>query len=530
MFNLTARDRLAMTTGSILLLLIALQYLLGIAAPSNIAALINGRIWLNVDILGLIASTGVLAYVGCAGPALKSAPAPVAAEPNAVEKFRMIRRDPLTGLANRRMFDDLAGEHLMIDEPCAVLLLDLDGFKRLNDQFGFRFGDALLQQVGDRLRATVANANFVAHLFSDEFAILAPGQPASEDADALALHLLRALETPFSHDGVSVQVSASIGIAKAPIHGRHVTSLMQAATHALRAAKNAGRGAWRVYNTTMQDSNAALRDELPAAIANGQIVPYYQPIVDLESRNMVGLEVLARWHHPTRGVLTPEDFIDLAETEGQLCNITVSLLQQVARDSAHWPEALSFAFNIVPNQLRDLVTFALTQPDLPTLPCHRIEVELTENALIQDLEATREAVAVLHSRGVRVVLDDFGAGHGNFHHLRGIPFDRIKIDKEFVVDVLTDRRAEICVRSIVEASRMLGIDVTAEGVATPEIAARVNALGCRLVQGSLFSMPVPPEAVPGLITRFGATTRRAEVRDCPFGLQCIEPQDRLAAD
>jgi EAL domain-containing protein (putative c-di-GMP-specific phosphodiesterase class I) len=254
---------------------------------------------------------------------------------------------------------------------------------------------------------------------------------------------------------------------------------------------------------------------LPAAIARGEIVPYYQPIVDLETSQVAGLEVLARWNHPSRGLLLPRTFVDLAEAEGQLSELTLSLLRQVVRDAAAWPDTLFFAFNVAPSQLRDVDTFVLAQPEQPTLPPHRLEVELTEQELIRDLDETREVVRVLRSRGTRVALDDFGAGHGNFHHLRSIPFDRLKIDREFVLDMVNDPRAEVCVRSIVEAAQRLGIDVTAEGVSTPEIAARVTALGCRFAQGSLFSMPVTAGDVGALLAGLGTVAAPAERRLVP---------------
>lgn len=198
-------------------------------------------------------------------------------------------------------------------------------------------------------------------------------------------------------------------------------------------------------------------------------------------------------------------FIPIADDAGILSDITLSLLRDVARDARAWPDTLFFAINIAPNQLQDLINFAKAAPDLPSLPFRRMEVELTETAVINDLEATREVVRALRDRGTRVVLDDFGSGHGNFHHLRAVRFDRIKIDKEFALDVLTDSRAEVCIRSIVQAAVSLHIDITAEGVSTPEIAARVLQLGCQYGQGSLFSMPVPAVEVPAFFARLGAT-------------------------
>ncbi|MEJ0048099.1 MAG: EAL domain-containing protein [Rhodospirillales bacterium] len=490
-----------------------LKHLLGVTVVATVASAESGHSWLRMDVVDVVAAAAVVAYLlHELWLEQRARYATLTKDLNDLRQMRKMERDPLTGLANQRMLESEAAERLTRNEPFALLVLDLNDFGDINEQYGYAFGDSLLYQVGDRLRAAVSGAKTVAHLFSDEFAILAPDNASSDDVHSVALHLLCALDTPFMHEGASVRITASIGIAQAPLHGTDVATLMHAAVSALRAAKEAGRGVWRVFDPDMRDTAAMLRKALPAAIARGEIVPYYQPIIDLESSRVAGLEVLARWLHPARGLLPPRLFIDLAEAEGQLSDLTLSLLHQVVHDAEHWPSALFFAFNMAPSQLRDVDTFLLTQP---TLPPERLEVELTEHQLIKDLDTTREVVRVLRSRGTRVVLDDFGAGHGNFHHLRSIPFDRLKIDREFVLDMVTDPRAEVCVRSIAEAAQRLGIDVTAEGVSTPEIAARVSALGCRFVQGSLFSMPVPAGQVPALLERLGAVAHPAERRLVP---------------
>ena len=496
---------------SVVFALIVVKHLLGVSVVS-VASAESGHSWLRMDMLDISVAVAVLAYLlHELWLEQRARFEKVTMDLSELGRMRKIEieRDPLTGLANQRMLESAAADWLAKGQPFALLLLDLNNFSKINDEFGRPFGDALLRQVGDRLRAAVAITKTIAHMFSDEFAIVAPDSAAADDAHSIALHLLCALNAPFTHDGVSVRITASIGIAQAPFHGSDVPSLMHAATHAMRAAKEAGNGVWRVYDPAMRDTAAMLRRALPAAIANGEIVPYYQPIIDLESSHVTGLEVLARWKHPTRGLLPPQLFIDLAEAEGKLSALTLSLLHQVVRDATIWPDTLFFAFNMAPSQLHDVDTFLLTQP---TLPPERLEVELTEHQLIKDLDTTREVVRALRSRGTRVVLDDFGAGHGNFHHLRSIPFDRLKIDREFVLDMVTDPRAEVCVRSIAEAAQRLGIDVTAEGVSTPEIAARVSALGCRFVQGSLFSMPVPAMDVAAVLKRLGAVPRAAERR------------------
>ena len=506
----------AWLAGGVLLALVVAKHWLGVTVSAGAVAASCGPSWFHLDMVDIGAAVAVVAYLTHElWLEQRARYATITRELGEVGRMRKVERDPLTGLSNQRAFDSVAASRLAAGENLAVLLLDLHDFDGINDQYGYSFGDALLHQVGDRLRAVVYDAKSVAHLFSDEFGILAPSDPSVEDVHGLALHLLRTLDAPFTHDGVCVRVSANIGIAQAPQDGGDAAALMQAATHALRAAKEAGRGVWRVYDPAMRDTASVLRKALPAAIARGEIVPYYQPIVDLTTSRVAGLEVLARWNHPSRGLLLPRLFVDLAEAEGQLSELTLSLLRQVVLDAADWPDTLFFAFNVAPSQLRDVDSFVLAQTEEPTLPPHRVEVELTEQELIRDLDATRDVVRELRSRGTRVALDDFGAGHGNFYHLRNIPFDRLKIDKEFVLDMVNDSRAEVCVQSIVQAAQRLGIDVTAEGVSTPEIAARVGALGCRFVQGSLFSMPVPAEEVGELLVRLGTVAAASERRLVP---------------
>jgi diguanylate cyclase (GGDEF)-like protein len=513
------RGRRIVVAGSILasvvLAAMMLEHLTDTTILSHGGADTRPPAWLPIDALDIV-FLAILAYLGREYWLQQTKLHTDSSRKQAgVERFRMQFHAAPEAPVNLRTFESIAAARLARGEKLAIMLLNLNDFNDVNEKYGYGFGDSLLQQVGDRLRAAMADPKAVAHLFSDEFAIIAADHPTAEDVHSVALHLLRALDDPFFHDGVPVRITACIGIAQAPAHGSNAAALMQVATHALRVASQAGRGVWRVYDPAMRNTATTLRGGLAAAIANGEIVPYYQPIVDRESSRVAGLEVLARWHHPTRGVVSPNLFIDIADEEGQLSALTLSLLRQVVRDVGAWPNTLFIAFNVAASQLHDIDSFVLMQPDGPTLPPGRLEVELTENQLIRDLDATRAVVRLLRSRGTRVVLDDFGAGHGNFHHLRSIPFDRLKIDKEFVLNMVNDPRAEACVRSIADAANRLGIDVTAEGVSTPEIAARIGALGCRYMQGSLFSMPVQAEAIPAILDRLGVVSFAAERRLVP---------------
>ena len=486
----SSRGRLAIITS---LLLVAAT-----AAQLALHALAHAPGPTAISLCSVGAAAILLAYFGVTDTSAQTPPrAAIAAQ------IRPAPREPRAALASRRKFDDTLAARLHAHANCALLLVDIDDFGRLNDQHGHAFANAILLQAADRLHRATPAADCVAHLFSDKFGVLVSGLPEPDGVEALALQLLRVFHEPFFADDITARVSVSIGIAQAPRDATDAGVLMKAATEALRSARAGGGGAWSVYHPSMRHNASALRRAMPDAIVQHEIVPYYQPIVDLKSGRVAGLEVLARWNHPARGMLSPDIFIPVADDAGLLNDITLSLLNDVAHDARLWPETLFFAINIAPNQLPGVIDFAENAPGKASLPFHRMEVELTETALITDMPATLAAVHALRQRGTRVVLDDFGTGHGNFHHLRAVPFDRLKVDKQFVLDILSDSRAEICISAIVQAAKALDIDVTAEGVSTPQIAARVIQLGCQFGQGELFSMPVPASEVPAILARLG---------------------------
>jgi diguanylate cyclase (GGDEF)-like protein len=507
MWDLGKRYRVVVIFGIVILAQIALKTLMGFNLLYHAAALEQACPWADWAALAICAGAATAMFYRRPAaapdkPWLAELPAlPAESDWSAIERLRLLRRDPLTDLPNLRMFDEVTAQRLASQEKLAMLLLDIDRFHTINDNFGLRAGDKLLQDVGDRLRGLIAGSTAIAHIFSDRFGILTTVAPRSNAAEQMALALMHVFKDPFSVAGTATPVSVSIGISRAPDDGQDVTTLMQSATRALHAVKGAGGGKWRFHNTGSEESDADLRHDLPVAIAVHQIKPYYQPIVDLISGAVVGLEVLARWDHPVRGMLSPDRFIDMAEKEGHLNAITADLLAQVTHDVAAWPEALFVSFNITASQLREFAAHIVEQKKLVVslLPASRIEVELTEDVLTKDIEVTREVVRLLHELGTRVVLDDFGTGAANFNHLRGIMFDRLKIDKDFVLDLLADPRAEVCVRSIADLGRVLGMDVVAKGVSSAEIAARVSEFGCQFGQGSLFSMPVPAASVAALL-------------------------------
>jgi len=408
--------------------------------------------------------------------------------------------DPLTGLPNRAKFRDAITSMLAAGLPGGLLVMDLDGLRTVPHGDNASLSDVLLQEFAGSLSSLAPVTSHLARLQGDEFAVLVPGADAKLLESEAGL-LLRGLSAPFALAGRRFELPVSIGAAVLPDHGNNFEGALRAALLALQQAKAAGGGACRVFDPALAsavETRSELRAEFRAALAAGQVVPYYQPIVSLRHGDVVGFEVLARWCHPQRGVLAPDLFIPLAEEQRLLDKLSLCLLSQVIVDAKHWPTDWTFAFNAAPSQLRGLVEFVRDRKQIPAgmLDPRRLELELTENALIKDIDLARQLVTAMHRHGSKVVLDDFGTGYANFLHLRDIPFDRIKIDRAFIRDMLNDRRNEACVRAMLALGQSLSVSVTAEGVETAAAATRLRDMGCDFAQGYYFSRPIPASAVP----------------------------------
>ena len=431
-----------------------------------------------------------------------------------LEAFRAERRDVLTQVSSRATFlDDLAGV-LRAGEPAALLLVDIDDFSTLNAVHGLRAGDEVLRAVAQRLRCLSPDPARVCRLGADRFALLAQAAGGLDAVEALALGVLRSVMAPVGCPAGTVACTVSLGVALLPPQAEATDCALRAAGAALDHVKEAGGAGWRFFDPDRDDVHrlrAQLAEELRAGIAAGEVVPFYQPIIDLAQRRLVGLEVLARWQHPTRGLLQPDLFIPVAEAANMTGQITQTLMRRVIADARDWPAWLYFAFNVSPGQLRELIGMIRNPPLWPEgmLDAERLEVEVTESALIEDIDVAREVIALLQLRGTRVVLDDFGIGYSNFFHLRELPFDRIKIDRSFVLDIAHDPRAEACVRAMLALGTSLGIPMVAEGVESAETEARVTALGCRFGQGFHYAEPVPSRDVARLLRDLAGTKRPA---------------------
>lgn len=426
------------------------------------------------------------------------------------EMARLANVDALTGLANRHCFSlELARVCASAETSqrgCALLFLDLDNFKGINDSLGHAVGDQLLRSVAARIKACVAPGDLLARLGGDEFALLS--WQAGDEASAAQLgdRLLAALATPCQLEDVRVEVRASIGMALAPRDGTNPQSLLQSADLALYAAKAGGRNTHRFFVPVMGESaraRARLQQELGVALADEQFAVHYQPQVSTQTGEVVGFEALVRWQHQERGLIGPNEFIPVAEETGQIVPLGTWVLRQACKVAMQWPGSIRVAVNLSAVQFRshsvvDIVEQALSDSGLPP---ERLELEITESALIDDHEGAQATLAALRSRGIRVALDDFGTGYSSLAYLRRFPMDQLKIDGMFVRSLATDPDAQAVVTAIISLAKALRLETTAEGVELPEQMVMLRALGCDLVQGFWMARPMPAGEIAAFLTR-----------------------------
>ncbi len=419
----------------------------------------------------------------------------------------LANHDALTGLRNRGAMRDELQRLLARNargEDLAVLCLDLDRFKAVNDLFGHPAGDALLRQVADRLRQCTRDTDFVVRLGGDEFAVLQCGAPQPASSARLARRIIATLAEPFDLDGQRANIGSSVGIAIAPFDGADPETLLKNADLALYRAKADGRGTLCYFEPGM-DSRAQARRTLEAdlrtALAEQQFHLLYQPQIDTGSGTVTGVEALLRWQHPGRGIVSPADFIPLAEESGVIVPLGRWVLAQACRDAAGWPAAVRVAVNVSAVQFGHgtLVRDVMQALGDAGLPAERLELEITESVMLRDAEQALLQLRELRRRGVRVAMDDFGTGYSSLSTLRSFPFDRIKIDRSFVHDVEHNAEAQAIVRAVTGLGRSLGMATTVEGVETLAQLAAVQREGCAEVQGYLFSRPRPAAEVPQLI-------------------------------
>jgi diguanylate cyclase (GGDEF)-like protein len=409
----------------------------------------------------------------------------------------MARHDALTDLPNRvllseRLADALA--ELPRERQLAMLYLDLDHFKGVNDSLGHQFGDELLRTVAARLRGCVREADTVARVGGDEFAIIHTGIEQPNDAAMLARRICEAIREPCEIHGRAVIVDTSIGIALAPDDGIDPTELMKNADMALYRAKADGRGTYRFFEPAMDarmKSRRTLELALRLALINGEFELHYQPLVNLDDRRITCCEALVRWRHPERGLIQPAEFISIAEDIGLIVPLGEWVLRQACADAMQWPADIKVAINLSPIQVmnQNLVAVVVGALAAAGLPASRLEVEITESVLMQNSETTLATLHRLRELGVKISMDDFGTGYSSLSYLRSFPFDKIKIDRSFISGLATGDDSVAIVLAISGLAKHLGIATTAEGVETKQQLQQVKALGCSEMQGFLFSPP-----------------------------------------
>ncbi len=422
----------------------------------------------------------------------------------------LARHDSLTKLANRVLFSEAL--HLAC-ETCeatgiALICLDLDNFKMVNDTLGHATGDAVLVAVAERIRGCVREFDLAARLGGDEFAVIVVTEDVTE-ALRVAERVIERLARPFHFDGRMVQIGMSAGITMAPMDGTMPETLMKNADLALYRAKADGRGVARLYDPEMDElvqSKRILQASLRQAVSRQEFVLDYQPVLELATGRITGAEALIRWQHPQRGLLGPGEFIGLAEEAGLIGEIGAWVLREACATAAAWPLPVNIAVNLSPLQFRvpnlaDTVFEVLAQTGLAP---ERLELEIVESVMLENTAQTEGALWALHERGVRIALDDFGTGYSSLSYLRRFPFDKIKIDRSFIRDLGFEKDDSSIILAVIGLAERMNMVVTAEGVENEEQAALLVSYGCAQAQGYLFYRPMASDKFAGILAQAGA--------------------------
>jgi diguanylate cyclase (GGDEF)-like protein len=423
----------------------------------------------------------------------------------------MARHDSLTDLPNRVLFQEQLATTLANatqGSRVAVFYLDLDNFKAVNDTLGHQYGDELLKFVADRLRGCVHENITVARVGGDEFAIILPHVSQINEAAVLANRVCQAISVPYDLFGQLVITETSIGIAIAPDDGTLPEELLKNADMALYRAKAEGRGIFRFFEAEMDatiKARRALESSLREALVEGQFTLHYQPILNLDENRIPCCEALIRWNHPERGMISPAEFIPVAEEIGLIVAIGEWVLRQACADAATWPNQTKVAVNLSPIQMQNakLVPTVISALASASLPASRLELEITESVLMQNTDATVAALHQLRQLGVTISMDDFGTGFSSLSYLRRFPFDKLKIDRCFISDLSNDDNNGLAiVRSVTALAKSLGMITTAEGVETKEQVDLVRMVGCTEVQGYFISRPQPLKEISHLLNEY----------------------------
>ncbi|HEX8366037.1 MAG TPA: EAL domain-containing protein [Allosphingosinicella sp.] len=421
--------------------------------------------------------------------------------------------DPLTGFLNRRSYtqaaNDLIARAARQRQSVAMFVIDIDGFKTVNDLHGHLTGDNLLRTAADVIAKALPRDAVTARLGGDEFAAaFSYDSAAPSEADRVADFIVDRLGKPFDLAGVHTHVSASIGVASSGQDCDSVEMLTRRADIAMHAAKKLGRGRYAWFDASMQrelENRNAIEVGLRRGIPAGEFVPYFEQQIDLVTGSLHGFEMLARWEHPERGLVPPAEFIPIAEECGLIGDLSVSVMRQAFETAKGWDPSLTLSVNISPIQLKDpWLAQKITKVLVETgFPAERLEIEITESSLFECLGLAQTIIASLKNQGVKLALDDFGTGYSSLAHLRALPFDRIKIDRSFVASINENSDSATIVTAITRLAESLGLAVTAEGIEDEIIEARLRTIGTFKGQGYKFGRPVPAVEVDGLLTARG---------------------------
>jgi len=420
----------------------------------------------------------------------------------------LARHDPLTDLPNRLLLRERLTEALgkvERGERLALHHLDLDLFKNVNDALGHPVGDELLRAVAARLRGCVGEQDTISRVGGDEFVLIQAGIAGGTDAEHLARRIADALRAPYELAGQKIMIDASIGIALAPADGTEADELLKNADMALYGAKANGRGVYRFFEPAMDarmKERRALELALRKAFDQGEFELHYQPVLNLEKREVSCCEALIRWRHPERGMISPADFIPVAEEIGLITALGEWVIRRACDDAAKWPNDVCVAVNLSPTQLGSpgLLPAVLGALAASQLPPHRLELEITEAVLMQNSEVNLRTLHQLRALGIRISMDDFGTGYSSLSYLRSFPFDKIKIDRCFIKGLGEHSESDVIVRAVAGLAENLGMTTTAEGVETRQQLDRVRHLGCTDVQGFFYSPPVSARDLPKLLS------------------------------
>jgi diguanylate cyclase (GGDEF)-like protein len=429
----------------------------------------------------------------------------------------MALHDSLTGLPNRSQFRELLVRALAriedSGESLALLFIDLDQFKLINDTLGHRIGDLLLTAVAQRLKHSITEGDVVARLGGDEFVIIQRGKERPGEAGLLAERIIRAIEHPYMIEGHQLVIGSSIGIALAPNDSTDADLLLANADLALYRAKAEARGGYRFFEAEMNalaQARRSMEADLRQALQNGEFELHYQPLYNLSTGAVTGFEALVRWNHPKRGLTPPMDFISLAEETGLIVPLGRWVLREACREAKRWPSAIKLAVNLSPMQFREgtLVKDVVEALAAAALEPERLELEITETVLLDNNSKTIQGLHELRSMGIRISMDDFGTGYSSLSYLRMFPFDKIKIDQSFIRDLSSNNGSTAIIRAIIGLAGNIGMVTTVEGVETEEQLAYLTAEGCTEVQGYLISRPIPARDVSRVLAETNSLERQ----------------------